>query len=327
MTPTPEKTDRVTHNRTLAEEWFTKNGIEDTEPAVVRQVASVPINTVSLPPHAYNPSIAWSDKSLWMTYRFHHTRSPRTRLGIAEIEPHGNAVRQQVFDLGPLSAEDARFFRFRGDHWLSWAESDWDGYSTPKGVMKIGRLTKDWKLVDVMKPDYGKNHGEAIEKNWVFFEFKEKLFAIYQRQPEQVVIEFDDAFKVVAEHRSPAFRWLWGSAKGGTTPMKHPNGMLTFFHSTLDNKPPGFYRRYYVGACIMEPKPPFKTTQVTALPIARGSLCDSLSPEERSGCHHFKGRIVFPCGGVPVPSGGWLLSVGVNDCACVILQIKDLTLK
>ena len=138
-------------------------------------------------------------------------------------------------------------------------------------------------------------------------------------------MEFEST-KIVAVHRSPGFKWAYGSIKGGTTPLVYGNHLLSFFHSTLDNEPPPYRRRYYIGAVTFENTPPFAVVSVSKEPILFGSEVDDSSEIERSACSHRKEKVVFPVGSAwASPDAAWL-SYGVNDCQCAISTVKDFKL-
>jgi len=151
------------------------------------------------------------------------------------------------------------------------------------------------------------------------------LYFIYKSSPRHIVCELDgETGKVVKEHNTEGITWPYGPIKGGIVAGHHDGKLLRFFHSTLDNEE-GWKRRYYVGALLMEPEPPFNVVKISREPILIGSNEDDFSNDERRSIPHFKGKVVFPGGAVPI-DGGWILSIGINDCACGLVKIKDLKL-
>ena len=70
---------------------------------------------------------------------------------------------------------------------------------------------------------------------------------------------------------------------------------------------------------------PDDVVRVSRKPILYGSEIDDLKVEQRKACVHWKANVVFP-GGAVARDGYWLLSVGVNDSACVIAKVKPETL-
>ena len=108
--------------------------------------------------------------------------------------------------------------------------------------------------------------------------------------------------------------------------MFHMEHLLRFFHSRLDNEAVPVRHRYYIGAMLMEPEPPFKVVAVSKQPIFRGSEDDDLNDTERHTAFHHKRNVVFPAGAVK-DGDGWLLSFGVNDSACAVARLKFEDLK
>ncbi len=318
---------RLKHNTETLKNFRESKGIRDFIPNLRKQAEFLPLNPKSLPAYAYNPSICVVGDKYWIAYRFHGVGSVATQLGIAEIEPHGNAVRSARLAIPAHSVEDPRFFRHKGNLWLSWVESDYSGQIRPHSVVKFGRLTDDWKIDSVIQPNYGKNDWTDMEKNWVPFSTGWGWqYMIYQTEPTQVVLAIDELSGKIEELKSEnKIKWAYGPIKGGVMTDGIVGGkLLRFFHSTLDNED-GWKRRYYVGALLMEPEPPFNVVSISREPLLIGSNEDDFSESERTAIPHFKGKVVFPGGAVSVKDG-WLLSVGINDCACGLVKITDLKL-
>ncbi len=311
---------RIAHNQKIWEFL----GLRDTVPAVVKQAQSLPLNPLSLQPYAYNPSICRVKNNLWITFRFHTHGNLSTHLGIAEIEPHGNANRIAMLPIPGHSVEDAKFFNFRGERWLSWVESDYSGQPRPNSVVKIGKLTDDWQVNTILHPDCPRNDWTGMQKNYVFFEHDGQLMCLYESAPNQTVYRIDVATgKCDHKYITEGAAWPWGLIKGGfiiETPKEH----IRFFHSTLDNEIPPWRRRYYVGALLMDNKPPFTVLKISSEPLLSGSAADDLHVPN-TNIHHYKGRVVFPGGAIRL-DGAWMLAVGVNDCQCKLMKITDLKL-
>lgn len=149
-----------------------------------------------------------------------------------------------------------------------------------------------------------------------------KLYCIFKCHPDHVVYEMDEGgISIYKEHITPGPRWPYGEIRGGTVPVVCGNKWLRFFHSGLDNEWFGSQpRRYFVGAYLMEPEPPFRVVTVSKRPIIYGSeLCD-VPIAERQNIIQYKVNVVFP-GGVLERDGHWLLAVGINDSACAMAKI------
>ena len=243
---------------------------------------------------------------------------------LAQLEPHGTAVSKVLLTTTGLNIEDARLFQFNKQPHISWVVSDFVGQASVHSIVRYGQLTNDMKVTELHthQPDYGNNDWSTMQKNWVFFEYDGELFCIYDSWPKQVILQITNGVKIFLEHRSAGVRWPWGKIKGGATPLPYEDGLLRFFHSRLDNEEKPCPFRYYVGALVMEKIPPFKVLRVSKQPILRGSMEDDLSPKQIAACQHYKGRVVFPAGALETKDG-WVLSVGVNDAACVMCKIRE----
>lgn len=328
----PELSPWVKHNKTLTEKWMHENGMIDSEPRISQQAQTIPLNPMSFPAFSYNPSATWfvdkdNKTALWVTFRY-HVAGVQTTLGIAEVGDQGAAIRVRNLGIQGGSVEDARFFRYEKELYLSWVVSNWDGYTEPQSIVQFAKVGDDWELSPSVQPKYGRNDWSTMEKNWCFFDIAHHLLCVYTTWPEQIVVEFDTQGNVLNEYKCEGFKWLWGAPHGGSI-MWTKDGLLRIFHSGLDNEtwPDAasgmpHRRRYYVGACLMEPKPPFKVIKVSERPILRGSIDDDLSVEKRKECKHYKGRVVFP-GGAVASSGGILIPCGINDSSMALVQVTQ----
>lgn len=329
----PDLSPWLKHNQTLLDKFMADNAMLDTEPRISGHHPTIPLNPMSFPAFSYNPSAAWwKDKagktSLWVTFR-HHVAGVHTALGIAEIGDHGSAVRAKTLSIQGDSVEDARFFWHDNQLWLSWVVSNWDGYTDPQSIVRFAKVNEDWELSPSVQPKYGRNDMTAMEKNWCLFAVNQHLLCIYRTWPEQVVVEFDVEGNVLNEYKCEGFKWLWGEPRGGSMLWTREGQLLRIFHSGLDNETwpkdaPGMAhpRRYYVGACVMEAKPPFKVIKVSERPILRGSIDDDLSAEQRKTCRHYKGRVIFP-GGAVASRDGYLIACGINDSSMAMVQVTQ----
>ena len=217
------------------------------------------------------------------------------------------------------SIEDARLFSFHAEPWMSWVESNFIGQRNPTSVVKYGMLTPDWKIERVYQPAQHLNDGKNMQKNWCFFESDENLFSIFSSEPDQLVFQIQGD-TVINEYKSKSPRWPYGIIRGGNI-VPYEDKLLRFFHSKTQQGIAGREERYYVGAAVLEPKPPFTTLAVSRKPILYGSEIDDLKLAERHACKHWKANVVFPCGEI-TDGKDFLVSVGVNDSACALVKVK-----
>lgn len=301
----------------------------------VEQLPGVVVNRHALPPFAYNPSITRYQDKLWMVFRYHDQRDFSTALGVAEIDEKGTVYSHKPLQLphNGGSEEDARFF-MRGEQlWVSYVDSTYPAMP-PKSVVKYGALSADtvWSVPQLFQPRLGTNDMTACEKNWVMFEYGGRLICIYsladycldrpQSAPQTTIAEIKgESSQIIHQHPGP--RWKWGPIRGGTTPLPYKGMLLTFFHSAIDADPPPNRRRYFIGALALLSEPPFTPIKVSQKPILWGAESDTLTPTERSSCHHWKPKVVLPLGALDLGGGQFLLSAGINDSHCALFTVKE----
>lgn len=312
----------ITHNDGLTAEWLRKHSITAACPPVHQQLPCAPLNRRALHPFGYNPSLIRFGDRLLMAYRWHDEGNASTALAMAELDANFNVISDKP--ITPLqdrfaSHEDPRLFLFAGQLHISYVCSTWPD-QPPKAVVKYGRLEErsTWNIVDAVQPEHGKNDGNGLEKNWLFFGHGADLCYFYHSD------EAVGPFPRVAGHE-PLW-WPWGRVRGGTTPLPYQGNLLSFFHSRLDNEPVPNFWRYYLGARIIEAKPPFNTLAVSKSPVLRGSEICELTVTEKSSCHHFKANVCFPAGAIEY-DGGFLVSVGINDASCALVKVSESDLK
>lgn len=312
------------HNEGKAKDWLIANGGEAMFPVVSKQVKAMRVNPAALHPYGYNGSIIRHGGKVLMAYRYHPNNNLSTRLGMAEFDEKWNVVKNTTIEVPSQSqsVEDPRLFTYQGQLWMSWVDADFPS-PAPTCVVKIGRLTQvgsTWNIEDVLQPQCEKNNGTAVEKNWIFWEHDKSLVFLYG------IKDGCQWIASIPSYASPRARWPFGEIRGGTTPLPYKGKLLRFFHSSLDFEMPPSQRRYFMGAAIMEPEPPFATIAVSKEPIVYGSELDDLSETERIGCLPHKKKVVFPAGAI-IHEDGWVVSAGVNDCEIVLMNLKEKDLK
>jgi len=313
---------RIEHNQKLAKAWFDKRGGHPYAPVVSKQLPTVIVNRRALFPYGYNPSIIQFGGRTLMAYRYHPNNKPASELAIAELDDQFRVVKNTPITLPPASNEDPRLFEWDGKLCISYTVSTVPN-PAPTCVVRWGYLkeSKTWEVEGQWLPKYGQNDSSAQEKNWIFYESHGQLAMRYANWPKIVTLTVvNDVVK--EKDIADGIRWKWGQIKGGTKEVRSANGRLVrFFHSRLDNEPIPFRWRYYIGAQDME------SGAISRKPILRGSELDDLSQTEASSCMHRKSNVVFPAGAIATKTG-WMLSVGINDCLCGLVNIeeKDLNL-
>lgn len=315
--PMIEEPIRLKHNRELADKYYLANSLPKRYPWVGEQIQTLPLEK-QLYPFGYNPTITRSAyEKMLLCYRY-HTDSLSTKLALAEISENGKVLRNGPLELAGQSVEDPKFFTVAGQLHLSWVETKWP--DTVKSVVKYSAF-KDEKITKAIQLPIGNNDWSHVEKNWCFFERDGVFYCVYQRHPVQKIFRIENEWPT-ALPETPGPCWPYGAIKGGTAPLNYEGKLLTFCHATLDNDLWQPRRRYYIAACLMNPKPPFEIVQVSKKPVIYGSEDDQLTDEERKVCIQYKRKVVFP-GGAVESDGYWLLALGMNDSACVIAKIRS----
>ena len=314
-------TPRIQYNQKLADKWFAEQGLLADFPKVSSQVAVADLNRSKLHKGAYNCSICKAGEKIYLAYRYHQDNSHRTRLAMAELDKNFIVLGNKEIALTGFSTEDPRLFLFNGKLHLSWVDSSWNEKKAIS-IVKYGEMKDgvNWTVPKPLQPKYGQNDGTAQEKNWPFFQFGKDVGFIYRNDPLQIVSLSGEGSK--GHISSNSATWHWGEIKGGTAPISYKGKWLRFFHSTLDNEPFQHSRRYYLGSYLMEPNGQFKITSISKKPIVYGSSLDDMTQTEKLNCFHRKPKVVFPCGAM-AGNGVIHVSVGINDCQCAILNLKE----
>ena len=312
---------RITHNSDLCTQFIAAHKVSARYPRVTEQVATVPLEKAKLVRFGYNPSILADGEGLLMAYRYHDGDTLATKLALAELDFDGKVLSNRTLEVPTngeaLSMEDPKLFRWTDEVWIEWVQSTWPNFPV-SSVVKYGRLDGN-KIVNIHQPTI--NFPKAIEKNWVPMPAGEGLMRfIYECEPEHTILEVIDG-NICHAHHTPGLSWAYGQIRGGTCPIQFEGKLLRFFHSGLDNEFGPQRRRYFLGALLMEPEPPFAVVATSKRPIVYGSELDNLTGAERAKCPQYKRQVVFP-GGAVERDGEFWVSVGVNDSACAILRIK-----
>lgn len=315
--PIPES-PLTAHNRKLCAEVMRATKTFSRYPRVSEQVECLPLETHKLKPFAYNPSI---NSKGWMVYRYHVSKLG-TRLAFAQLGENGAVLLNREIQMPVMgkSLDDPKLFTHNGEDYLSWVEATWDDadyQKTIRCVVRFGKFDGE-KVADVQQPALPGNDGKTLQKNYALWSHEGSLMCLYQCRPTHLVYEMQQAgFKTWRSYETDAPKWPYGEIRGDTAPLPYEGKLLRFFHSRLSNETAAPFFRYYLGAVLMEPEPPFKVVRVSRKPIVYGS---EISGVKRKDCPHWKANVVF--GGSAVEAnGGWTLPIGVNDSECVLAKI------
>jgi predicted GH43/DUF377 family glycosyl hydrolase len=321
----PQAPPRIARNKSALVKYMSDNKIESLFPSIENQLFT---HVIKLPQAgAYNPSLIRFRGRLVMTYRFHDTTA-KTKLAIAELDENFTVFYSEVLNLDEdetLSLEDARLFIWKGELWMNFVVSTWPNF--PSSQVKICKLYKPdhWRFSD--KEQYWLPDRQTSEKNHVPIVHDDVFNIIYRSNLPQEGKSSDLSQIIYSpfekrEMKTPALRWAYGEIRGGTVPLPYDGKLISFFHSSLDNFPPPNPRCYFVGAVLRKAEPPFQMLAISKRPILKGSEVGGDATR-----FHNKKQVVFPLGCIE-RKGGFLLSAGINDSQCALIEIseKDLQL-
>ena len=158
---------------------------------------------------------------------------------------------------------------------------------------------------------FGKLGG--IEKNWSPMELENGSVGFVYLQRPRVVIEVDSR----AGWESPAVPMgpFGTSLSGRAPPLKMRDSYLEFVGGWI--RIPERHGRYWYGAQLLSPKPPYAVTHYTREPLLWGSEGSPTIHSPRPGAGH--PVCVLPCGSM-LENGDVILSIGVNDSYCVLMR-------
>ena len=301
---------RIVYNKLLLDSFLAHHKIVSQWPPVVEQAECVIVRGIFS--GGYNPSLIRFRGQLVMAYRFRRGTMRSGYLAIAELDERFRVTSNQELAIQDekRALEDPRLFEFQGGLCLSYVSFALPKFSS--AVVKYVELSTParWRASAPVEHQYMVRG--ANEKNHVPFPVGDRLHIIYRGNPRQIIFTAGEPADLV----TPALRWPYGEIRGGTTPMAYDGKLLKFFHSSLRNEMPPLARRYYVGAMLMEPEPPFQMLAVSRRPILRGS---EVGGDDTA--IHFKKNVVFPAGCVE-KDGVFHLSIGINDSQSAIAKIK-----
>jgi len=255
--------------------------------------------------HGYNPSIIKHDDKILSVFRAHTRHDWRTELFF------NNKLLKAPVNLAEYSLEDCRLFEFNDRLYGAYVVStSIDGLF--RSYMAYGQI--EGNEIGHIQPHYAGNDFRGMTKNWLPFIHDSKLHFIYGIKGKEQITLCMDFDQVRAEYRSPAPTWAWGEIRGGAI-VPHGDNFLRFFHSRQDYGNRAL--RYFIGASIIEAKPPFRTLAVSSKPIIEG--------DERwtANVKHWKANVAIIYGAIVLADGKYLLSYGRNDCECCFAELTE----
>jgi hypothetical protein len=239
----------------------------------------------------FNASMAKLNGSTYMAYRKDHPPWNTGRSAIFVVRDDLPARRVLV------GAEDPRLFVCRGSLMCSY-NTTLVGGQCFIGLAQLGRAG----LV-IKSRIY--SYGEGVQKNWAFFDNKDRLYAIYSHDP-YTIIWFRVNGRIDPVYQTDGIKWDFGPVRGGTPPVRVGDSYYTFFHSSIREKHVGIcVGPYYTGCLKFSAKAPFEPQAYTRTPLYKPRRNWDLA--------------IFP-GGATYEKGTWALACGRNNEDTCILE-------
>lgn len=205
----------------------------------------------------------------------------------------------------PYGREDPRLFWYDGDLHVSFAGLVVKRRGKQRIILYVhilyARLNDQLEVESVYRPKLEKRND--WEKNWVFFEYGEKLYSIYSTAPHKILEHNGADTKLAYETGSPLPWNLPSEIRGGAAPILVDNEWWHFFHSRVGE---GAKAVYCMGVLTFENKPPFRITRIIPDPI---KWADAKTKPPDMWC-----PVIFPCGVVFDKSKNrFIVSMGIHD--------------
>ena len=269
---------------------------------------------------AYNPSLIEKDGKVVMFFRRHGLSGLSTGIhyfesGVAACDLDESLSKgsnyRVVSGLSGESAEDARLFHHNGRISMSYTKARYLVDGTMECMMECAQLRED-EMSALIHYDtrFGVN-GSSNEKNWTYFSVGGALRFVYNIEPF-IVFEVDT--RKIWYHRH-AGEWIFGIPHGGTPPIKVDGLWYSFFHS--HRKDAEHNRRYFLGAYAFDDH--MRVRMFTPWPIMAADASDGFCFEAKNT--GWKPIVTLPCGSI-FKDGKWIVSVGINDSYCGIIEIS-----
>lgn len=282
-------------------------------------------------PGAFNPSIIRWNGSLLFSFRVRDPIHQATNgIGLIWMDEDFNPIGMpQILNIryenrhSPSKQQDPRLIQVGQRLFLAYNNTV-DPAQGELRRMYVVELTYDGSRFHAEKPqallDYPYLRADRSEKNWVPFDYEEKLMLAYSLNPHRIFTPIEDtsSCELVAESMC-THRWEWGTLRGGTPALKIGDQYLAFFHSSI-HMPSAHSNgkniiHYFMGAYTFSATAPFQLTRISPEPI--------FGPDFYSGPAYKTWkplRVVFPCGFVMNEDFAWVV-YGKQDYEMWVVKI------
>jgi predicted GH43/DUF377 family glycosyl hydrolase len=276
-------------------------------------------------PDAFNPSLISFESGYLLTFRFSPNRwahSWLSYIGVVRLNEAFDPISEPqllstrfIDSKTPSQSEDARIVSYQGKLFLTYNDNI-DVCPTiwkDKREIFLAELHYDSNRFYLSKPlklfHEQKKNNQWQQKNWVPFEWEQKLLFTYTINPHEVIFPnlYNGACYTCYE-TSPPIHWAFGTLRGGTPPVLFDGEYLSFFHSCVkfssNASANSMLWHYFMGAYTFSNEPPFKLTKMSPAPIVGDHFYTQPFNEK---C------VIFP-GGCVIAGSKIYLAYGKNDC-------------
>lgn len=297
----------------------------------------IELNTVDLlpaewssgePTYIFNPAIIEEGGSFLALYRVVRKDLGR-RIAACRLDSAFRPIRgsarpfSDMIDDGQDWYADPRVYKLRGKYYVYWNNGSQETGENEQYLIELDPHLLSPIGAPMRLELSGKR--QRIEKNWIFFEQGNEVWAIYSIAPHRVlrVQQWEDNRIVLVDGASThwnAFRLAnhFGLPRGGAQPLHIGDKMYHFCHAS-QRLADGTV--YFAQCYEFDAKPPFAITRFTTspLPLPNPYGCSFRLPKL-----NFKVKsVVYPVGNVWLErEGNILLSYGINDEAAFVAQLK-----
>lgn len=314
--------------------WYYVNNKDVEVNDILTAIDEVQISTIPIP---FNGSILTaSNNTYWLAVRENinnYTDNYRSQLAIAILNPDFSTAKLTVLDLDksypfktyfPSAAQDPRLFDVGAKTYMIFNDAVTQDRLRQMYIADLNFNADQFKLNNLSLMHYAAAP-DLVQKNWVPFEFNNELYLIYSFDP-YIILKWDPSKKVLTKEFESITNihdvWKHGEIRGGTpaTYVKELDGYLGFFHSSVEYKSgePSWkerksprWRKYYMGAYVIDAKPPFTIKAFTPMPITY--------PGQYAKDQNY--YVIFPAGFVE-QKDKFIISAGIDDNKTILLSTR-----
>ncbi len=264
---------------------------------------------------------------IFFRYDIKHKHDYSSYIGCAELDANFDQTAKEFVKIDTFDnhSEDPRIFTQGKEVYLVYTKSEFKKEIYPPFTSTINIASIDlenYKLKFITNLD---PHFNSIEKNWVPFDYKDRIYFQYSLNPHKILLLPDpqENHLICTNEETQNLSWGhptsgWGTLRGGTPAINIGKEYLAFFHSSFigDN---GLIW-YSMGAYTFENQPPFRITAISPCPILFPGIYDSVAFNTAES----RKRVIFPTSFVIEERNGkeWIhLSCGENDSSLKIITL------